>query len=197
MLRRFPFCRPWRSTESVEDNYLFHKVWQRERTSYAQSGVTVWTKFIYLFSFASSLVLDDHSMLSSCQTWHSVSINIARSCIVFHYKFFLPLNKNCLTQEFHCFYIAFLSNSCSKTMIQLTATILLFPIYTTFSILLRVIRKLSNIFHVYIRLVQNLAFIFYLHIFLLFALTLHILLKLIFVFIYIKKNVKYRKVNIN
>lgn len=82
-------------------------------------------------------------------------------------------------------------------MIQLTTKILLFPIYTTFSILLRVIRKLSNIFHVYIRLVQNLAFIFYLHIFLLFALTLHILLKLIFVFIYIKKNVKYRKVNIN
>lgn len=87
-------------------------------------------------------------------------------------------------------------------MIQLTATILLFPIYTTFSILLRVIRKLSNIFHAYIYIYKigsksGFHFLFA-HISSFCSHSAYIVkINFRFYLLFIKKNVKYRKVNIN
>lgn len=99
---------------NVEDNICFIRF---DRTNCAQSVLQFEQNFrsVYLFSFVSSLVLDDHSMLSSCQTWHSVSINIARCCIVsffiINFFFFVVEQKSLSQAEFRCFYIAFLSDS--------------------------------------------------------------------------------------
>lgn len=70
---------------------------------------------LFIYFLSCRLVLDDHSMLSSCQTWHSVSINIARCCIVsffiINFFFFVVEQKSLSQAEFRCFYIAFLSDS--------------------------------------------------------------------------------------
>lgn len=146
---------------------------------------------VYLFCFMSSLVLDDHSMLSSCQTWHSVSINIARCCIVsfFIINFFFSIvaseQKDLPQAEFHCFYIMFLNDSCSKTMIYTNKSNWQ-PRYYFFQF----IRKLFLFFYVLFANYQtfftsnNIIQIFYLYIFFLLLLChIRLLLKLILVFI--------------
>lgn len=89
---------------NVEDNICFIR-FDRIVRSPCYNLNKILDLFIYFLSCR--LVLDDHSMLSSCQTWHSVSINIARCCIVsffiINFFFFRCWTKKSVTSRVSLF----------------------------------------------------------------------------------------------
>lgn len=117
--------------------------------------------------------------------FHKYSSMLCR--LVFHYKFFFSIvaseQKNLPQAEFHCFYIMFLNDSCSKTMIYTNKSNWQ-PRYYFFQF----IRKLFLFFYVLFANYQifftsnNIIQIFYLYIFFLLC-HIRLLLKLILVFI--------------